>query len=77
MDRLAAWQPRFLSVLRTVSALIFLLQGTQKLLGMPPTERSVELLSLPWVAELSRLSVGLSCLLDTGRARLPFSHLER
>jgi putative oxidoreductase len=33
----AAWAPRLLSVLRIVSALIFLEHGTQKLLGFPPS----------------------------------------
>lgn len=32
----AAWAPRLLSVLRIVSALIFMEHGTQKLLGFPP-----------------------------------------
>lgn len=35
---LAAWSPRMLSVLRIVSGLIFLLHGSQKLLGVPPRE---------------------------------------
>ena len=32
----AAWAPRLLSLLRIVSALIFMEHGTQKLLGFPP-----------------------------------------
>ncbi|HEU0135313.1 MAG TPA: DoxX family protein [Allosphingosinicella sp.] len=32
----ASWAPRLLSVLRIVSALIFMEHGTQKLLGFPP-----------------------------------------
>ena len=32
----AAWGPRLLSVVRIVSALIFMEHGTQKLLGFPP-----------------------------------------
>lgn len=32
------WAPRMLSVLRIVSALIFMAHGTQKLLGFPPSD---------------------------------------
>ncbi len=32
----AQWAPRMLSVLRIVSALIFMAHGTQKILGFPP-----------------------------------------
>jgi putative oxidoreductase len=35
-DRLASWAPTMLSVLRIVTALIFLEHGTQKFLGFPP-----------------------------------------
>ncbi len=50
MDTLTAWQPRVLSILRIVSGLIFMLHGTQKHFGIPPTERVVEAFSLPWIA---------------------------
>ena len=60
MDTLAAWQPRFLSVLRIVSAFIFLLHGTQKLIGIPPTERAVELFSLIWFAGVIEIVCGLA-----------------
>ncbi len=56
----ATLQPYFLSILRIVSALIFLLHGTQKLLGMPPTERVVELWSLPWFAGVIEIVCGLA-----------------
>src|SRR5258705_1488801 len=32
-----AWAPRLLSVLRIVAALLYLLHGTSKLFGVPPT----------------------------------------
>jgi putative oxidoreductase len=48
---LTTWQPRILSVLRVVSAFIFLLHGTQKLIGIPASTRGVpEAFSLIWVA---------------------------
>jgi len=34
---LDAWAPRLLSVLRIVAALLYLLHGTSKLFGLPPT----------------------------------------
>ena len=34
----AVWQPRILSVLRVVVALLFMEHGTMKLLGYPPSE---------------------------------------
>ena len=44
------WEPRVLSILRIVAALIFFEHGTTKLLGFPPSNHSPELLSLPWIA---------------------------
>jgi putative oxidoreductase len=41
------WAPRVLSILRIVTALIFMEHGTQKLFGFPPSERpQPELFSL-------------------------------
>ena len=34
---LNAWSPQLLSVLRIVAALLYILHGTQKLLGVPPS----------------------------------------
>ncbi len=62
MDTLTAWRPRMLSVLRMVSAFIFLLHGTQKLLGIPPTERVIETFSLPWIAGVIEIVCGLAIL---------------
>jgi putative oxidoreductase len=48
----AAWAPRLLSLLRIVSALIFLEHGTQKLLGFPPMAEGMSQpppLSLLWI----------------------------
>lgn len=52
------WAPRFLSVLRIVSGLIFMEHGTQKLLGFPPTDRVVEVFTLSWTAGVIELITG-------------------
>lgn len=62
VEILTAWQPRVLSVLRMVASFIFLLHGTQKLLGMPPTERVVETFSLSWFAGVIEIVCGLAIL---------------
>jgi putative oxidoreductase len=49
-DRLSAYAPQALAVLRIVTALLFLLHGTQKLFGFPAAAWSPEALSLPWIA---------------------------
>ena len=63
LDTLAAeWAPRLLSVLRIVSALIFLAHGTQKLFGFPPRAGGAagpEVLSLLWFAGALELVGGL------------------
>jgi putative oxidoreductase len=55
---LVAWRPRILSILRAVAGLIFLLHGTQKLLGFPPTERVIAAFSLSWYAAIIELLCG-------------------
>lgn len=52
------WAPRFLSILRIVSGLIFLAHGTQKLLGFPPSDRVVEAFTLSWTAGVIELITG-------------------
>lgn len=57
----AAWAPRLLSVLRIVSALIFLAHGTQKLLGFPPMAEGMSPpapLSLLWLGGLLEMAGG-------------------
>jgi putative oxidoreductase len=50
-DTLTAWAPRILSVLRIVAAAVFMVHGSQKLFGFPPSEHgSPELLSLTGLA---------------------------
>ncbi|MEM9736767.1 MAG: DoxX family protein [Pseudomonadota bacterium] len=57
--KLTQFRPYVLSVLRIVSGLIFLLHGTQKLIGIPATERVTELLSLGWFAGVIEIVTGL------------------
>ncbi|KAB0269699.1 DoxX family protein [Microvirga brassicacearum] len=53
------WAPRLLSVLRAVSALLFLAHGTQKLLGFPVSPNpGPAMLTLPWIAGVLELVGG-------------------
>jgi putative oxidoreductase len=48
---LATWRPRLLSLLRVVTAFLFMQHGTQKIFGFPAPQRSeFELMSLSGVA---------------------------
>ncbi|HEV7266314.1 MAG TPA: DoxX family protein [Falsiroseomonas sp.] len=65
-SRLAAWAPQALSLLRIVAALIFLLHGTQKLLGFPPFAEGTsapEAFTLSWTAGTIELVTGALMLL--------------
>ena len=54
------WRPRALSLLRIVTALLFLEHGTQKLFGFPPTEYPrAELMSLMGAAGILEFAGGL------------------
>lgn len=58
-SRLEDWAPRMRSVLRIMSALLFLAHGTMKLLGFPPSPTpGPEAWSLPWIAGLFELFGG-------------------
>ena len=47
---LNTWRPRILSLLRTVTAFLFMQHGTQKTFGFPaPQHYEFELFSLSWV----------------------------
>ncbi|MET0528649.1 MAG: DoxX family protein [Microvirga sp.] len=53
------WAPRLLSILRIVAALIFMLHGTQKILGFPSSEGGLPgAFSLPWIAGMLELFGG-------------------
>jgi putative oxidoreductase len=58
-DQLSQWAPRMLSVLRIVAAAIFMVHGSQKLFGFPPSDHgSPELLSLMGLAGVLELFGG-------------------
>ncbi len=54
----AQWAPRMLSVLRIVSALIFMAHGTQKILGFPASAMNPPLMSMLGIAGLLELVGG-------------------
>ena len=58
-DRLSAYAPQALAVLRIVTALLFLLHGTQKVLGFPATDMSPPLMSLFGFAGLIEIVTGI------------------
>lgn len=49
-DRLSAYAPQALAVLRIVAALLFFLHGTQKLFGFPATDFMPPTFSIFWFA---------------------------
>ena len=57
-DTLTLWAPRMLSVLRIIAALVFMVHGTQKILGLPPMEQPPAIASLPGVAGILELVGG-------------------
>ncbi len=58
-DRLRAYAPHVLGVLRIVTALLFMAHGTQKLLGFPASDFSPAVGSLPWIAGCLEIGGGL------------------
>ena len=54
-----AWSPRLLSVLRIVTALMFTMHGSSKLLGLPALRASPAPWSLSWTAGVLELVGGL------------------
>jgi len=63
LDRLSAYAPHALAVLRIVTALLFIAHGTQKLFGFPAGQMgTVELLSLFGLAAVLEVVGGLAIL---------------
>ena len=61
----AVWQPRILSILRVVVAILFMEHGTMKLLGYPPSEmfKGLQLFSLLGFAGVLELFGGVLMIL--------------
>lgn len=60
---LSRYSPYMLSLLRIVSALIFMAHGTQKILGFPASDMNPGVLSLPWIAGIMELVGGAMLIL--------------
>lgn len=62
---LSTWTPRVLSILRIVTALLFMHHGSQKLFGFPPSDHpgGIELLSLGGIAGILEFFGGLLVLI--------------
>lgn len=58
-DRLSAYAPQALAVLRIITALLFLAHGTQKLLGFPASEMSPPMFSIFWFAGVIEIVAGI------------------
>ncbi|AVF05220.1 MULTISPECIES: DoxX family protein [Devosia] len=58
-DRLSAYTPQALSVLRIVAALLFLAHGTQKLMGFPAAEFAPPMFSIFWFAGVIEIITGV------------------
>lgn len=58
-DRLSAYAPQALAVLRIIAALLFLAHGTQKLFGFPATEFLPPVGSIFWFAGLIEIVTGV------------------
>jgi putative oxidoreductase len=58
-DRLSAYAPQALSVLRIVAALLFLAHGTQKLMGFPAAEFAPPMFSIFWFAGVIEIITGV------------------
>ena len=61
-DRLSSYAPQALAVLRIVAALLFLLHGTQKLLGFPAAEFAPPAFSIFWFAGVIEIITGVMML---------------
>src|SRR3990170_4933328 len=58
-DKISAWAPEWLSVVRIMSALLFLEHGTQKLFNFPPAPEPMQLPALLLVQGLIEVIGGI------------------
>ena len=58
-DRLSVYAPQALAVLRIVTAILFILHGTQKIIGFPASDMTPPLMSLFGAAGLIEIVAGL------------------
>ena len=58
-ERLSAYAPQALSVLRIIAALLFLAHGTQKLMGFPAAEFAPPMFSIFWFAGVIEIVTGI------------------
>ena len=58
-DRLSAYAPQALAVLRIITALLFILHGTQKILGFPASDMTPPLMSLFGFAGIIEIIAGV------------------
>lgn len=59
IDRLSAYAPQALSVVRIMAALLFLAHGTQKLMGFPAAEFAPPMFSIFWFAGVIEIVTGI------------------
>ena len=62
-DRLSAYAPQALAVLRIVTALLFILHGTQKIIGFPASDMTPPLFSLFGLAGIIEIVAGILVLI--------------
>lgn len=62
-ERLSAWAPYFLSVLRIITAVLFIAHGTGKLLGFPALGFQADLFSLFGFAAILEIAGGILLIL--------------
>jgi putative oxidoreductase len=62
-NRLSPYAPQALAVLRIVAALLFLLHGTQKLIGFPAAEFAPPAFSIFWFAGVIEIITGVMMLI--------------
>jgi putative oxidoreductase len=58
-DRLSAYAPQALAVLRIVAALLFLAHGLQKVVGFPASEMNPPAFSIFWFAGIIEIVTGI------------------